>query len=114
MLAFCCDTHDIRRRVACEHCAQRPCQRCSLLAAAVLLLVARESGSRAPAASARVRVVGDEVCAAADEQVQAHDVPEEEEARVPVGKEERGEVEYELLGGVELVDALHALLSNVI
>ena len=93
-------------------------------------------------AAVDVRVVGDQVGRAADEQVEAHDVPEEEEARVPVGQEEarevehlgeiqgryrgnageiqeryRGEeareVEHQPLGGVQLVDALHTLLARV-
>ena len=64
-------------------------------------------------AAVDVRVVGDQVGRAADEQVEAHDVPEEEEARVPVGQEEAREVEYQPLGGVQLIDALHALLARV-
>ena len=45
-------------------------------------------------ATVDVRVVGDEVGGAADEQVEADDVAEEEEARVPVGQEEAREVEH--------------------
>ena len=42
-----------------------------------------------------------------------HGVPEEEEARVPVGQEEAREVQYQPLGGVQLIDALHTLLARV-
>ena len=47
-------------------------------------------------------VVGNEVGGAADEQVEADDVAEEEEARVPVGQEEAREVEHLVSEGLGL------------